>query len=43
MDAALYTGCRYGERCSLKVQAYEAQNRIATVPQGKTRTPKVVF
>lgn len=43
VQAALYTGCRYGELCALTVQSYDAQSRIVTVMQGKTRTPKVVY
>ena len=43
VQAALYTGCRYGELCKLKVEAYDRQNRSMTIMQGKTGIPKIVY
>jgi integrase len=43
VQAALYTGCRYGELCKLKVDAYDKQNRSMTIMQGKTGIPKIVY
>jgi len=43
VQGALYTGCRYGELCNMRVHAYDAENASVTVMQGKTGTPKVVF
>jgi integrase len=43
VQAALYTGCRYGELCGLKVQAFDSENRSVTVMQGKTGKSKVVY
>jgi len=43
VQAALYTGCRYGELCNMRVHAYDTENASVTVMQGKTGTPKVVF
>ena len=40
---ALFTGCRYGELCELKVEAYDSLNRSIKVFQGKTKRLKNVF
>jgi integrase len=43
VQAALFTGCRYNELCTMPVSAYDALNRSISVMQGKTRLPKIVF
>jgi integrase len=43
VQAALITGCRYGELSTLKVSAYDAQLRAISLIQGKTRKLKHVF
>ncbi len=43
VHAALYTGCRYGELCSLKVNAYDANIHAITILQSKTGKVKQVF
>jgi integrase len=40
---ALFTGCRYGELCALKVSAYDAHLHVINVLQGKTQKTKTVF
>jgi integrase len=43
VQAALITGCRYGELTSLKVSAYDVQIRAISKIQGKTAKIKHVF
>jgi integrase len=40
---ALYTGCRYGELCGMKVKTYDSLNGSIEVLQGKTKRIKNVF
>jgi integrase len=43
VQAALYTGCRYGELCNLRVGAYDAAIGCVAVMQRKTGIPKNIF
>jgi len=43
VQAALITGCRYGELCSLKVSAYDASLKSISLIQAKTGKPKHIF
>jgi hypothetical protein len=43
VQGALYTGCRYGELCTLKVEAYDSLDRSIKVLQGKTKRTKFVY
>jgi integrase len=43
VQAALITGCRYGELCKMKVSAYDHQLRAISLVQGKTGKLKHVF
>ncbi len=43
VQGALYTGCRYGELCTMKIEAYDSLNRSIEVLQGKTKRPKNVY
>jgi integrase len=43
VQAALITGCRYGELAGLKVGAYDVQLRAVSLVQGKTGKLKHVF
>lgn len=43
VQAALITGCRYGELAGLKVSAYDVQIRAISLIQGKTRKRKTVY
>ena len=43
VQGALYTGCRYGELCTLTVEAYDSLDRSIKVLQGKTKRTKFVY
>jgi integrase len=43
VQGALFTGCRYGELCKLKVEAFNTQIACLTVMQGKTHKTKEVY
>jgi integrase len=43
VQAALVTGCRYGELATLKVSAYNDELRAVSLVQGKTGKLKHVF
>lgn len=43
VQAALITGCRYGELCSMKVAAYDVQVGAVSVIQAKTGKMKRIF
>jgi integrase len=43
VQAALYTGCRYGELCGLKVSSFDVQIGTISLIQGKTGKVKRVF
>jgi integrase len=43
VQAALFTGCRYNELCTMPVSAYDANTQTLWVMQGKTRLPKVSY
>lgn len=40
---ALFTGCRYGELCVMKVSAYDSHVHAINVLQGKTKKTKTIF
>ena len=40
---ALYTGCRYGELCTLRVDAYDSHIHAIKVLQGKTKRLKILY
>lgn len=40
---ALFTGCRYGELCVMKVSAYDSHLHAINVLQGKTKKTKTIF
>ena len=43
VQGALYTGCRYGELCTMKIESYDSLNRSIEVIQGKTKRLKSVY
>lgn len=43
VQGALYTGCRYGELCTMKIESYDSLNRSIEVLQGKTKRTKSVY
>ncbi len=43
VQGALYTGCRYGELCTMKIEAYDSLNGSIEVLQGKTKRTKSVY
>jgi integrase len=43
VQAALITGCRYGELCRLRVSSYDGNGRTIEVIQSKTGKKKLVF
>lgn len=40
---ALFTGCRYGELCTMKVDAYDSNIHAINVLQSKTKKAKTIF
>jgi integrase len=40
---ALYTGCRYGELCTMRVDAYDSHIHAIKVLQGKTKRLKILY
>lgn len=40
---ALFTGCRYGELCGMRVEAYDPNIQAINVLQGKTKKTKTVY